>query len=96
MAAKKSKSSKHPGKDESDLMEMGKFYFINNKYSEAISEFNKVVDINPGCAEAYYNIGLIYEARHELDLAKHMYEKALAIDPDYDIVKEHLNKIVGL
>jgi tetratricopeptide (TPR) repeat protein len=83
-------------KEETNHMEMGKFYFLNNKYDEAVSEFKKVLEINPLNAEAYYNIGLIHESSNKPDEAKEMYFKALSINQDYKIAREKLNKLIGL
>ena len=77
-------------------MELGKFYFINNKYDEAVAEFQKVLEINKSNAEAYYNIGLINETSNNIDEAKKMYSKALAINPDYKTAREKLNRLIGL
>lgn len=77
-------------------MELAKFYFMNSRYDEAIDEFKKVLAANPGNAEAYYNLGLIYENKNKIDEARSMYEKALAIDNDYKLAREHINRIIGL
>jgi tetratricopeptide (TPR) repeat protein len=82
--------------DEAGYMELGKFYFLNNKYDEAVSEFKKVLEINPVNAEAYYNIGLIKESSNLTDEAKEMYSKALSIKPDYKVVRDRLNKLMGI
>jgi tetratricopeptide (TPR) repeat protein len=82
--------------NEADHIELGKFYFLNDKYDEAVSEFKKVLEINPGNAEAYYNIGLIKESSNQMDKAREMYSKALAIKPDYKIVRVRLNKLIGI
>ncbi|HCJ67042.1 MAG TPA: hypothetical protein DHV62_06895, partial [Elusimicrobia bacterium] len=50
-------------KEEETLLEMGKFYFLNGKYKEAIAELEKVVKLNPKNSEAYYNLGLVYETK---------------------------------
>jgi tetratricopeptide (TPR) repeat protein len=68
--------------NEGEYIELGKFYFLNNKYDEAVSEFKKVLEINPGNAEAYYNIGLIKESSNQMGEAREMYSKALAVNPD--------------
>ncbi len=81
---------------ESNHMELGKFYFLNNKFNEAVTEFKKVLEINPGNAEAYYNIGLIKESSNDCDVAKEMYAKALNIRSDYKLARERLNKLIGL
>ncbi|MCL2799024.1 MAG: tetratricopeptide repeat protein [Endomicrobia bacterium] len=83
-------------KNETDLMEMGKFYFLNNKYDEAVAEFKKVLELNTNNAEAYYNIGLINETSNNTDEAKKMYSKALSINPDYKTAREKLNRLIGL
>jgi Flp pilus assembly protein TadD len=82
--------------NEAEHIELGKFYFLNNKYGEAVSEFKKVLEINPGSAEAYYNIGLIKESSNQMDEAREMYSKALAVKPDYKIVRIRLNKLIGI
>ncbi|MHB9155690.1 MAG: tetratricopeptide repeat protein, partial [Endomicrobiales bacterium] len=78
------------------LLEMAKFYFMNNKYDEAIEELAKVLEINPGNSGAYYNLGLIYENRNRADKAKEMFEKALDIVPGHKLAREHLNRLIGI
>ncbi|MDR2437027.1 MAG: tetratricopeptide repeat protein [Endomicrobium sp.] len=81
---------------EIDYMELGKFYFMNNKFGEAIAEFKKVLELNPSSSEALYNIGLIKEVSKLPNEAKDMYSKALAINPDYKIARDRLNKLIGI
>jgi tetratricopeptide (TPR) repeat protein len=81
---------------EATYMELGKFYFLNNKYDEAIVEFKKVLELNPANAEAYYNIGLIKESSNLISEAKEMYSKALSINSEYNIVKDRLDKLIGI
>ncbi|GHT07330.1 hypothetical protein AGMMS5026_01600 [Endomicrobiia bacterium] len=82
--------------NELDHIELGKFYFLNNKYDEAVSEFKKVLEINPANAETYYNIGLIRESSNQMGEAREMYSKALVVKPDYKIVRVRLNKLIGI
>jgi tetratricopeptide (TPR) repeat protein len=77
-------------------IELGKFYFLNDKYDEAVAEFKKVIEINPANAEAYYNIGLIKESSNLIDEAKEMYQKAVSINSEYKIAKDRLAKLVGV
>ena len=79
-----------------EILETAKFYFLNCKFDEAIAEFNKVLKLNPGNAEAWYTLGLIHENRNNMDQAKIMYEKSLNINPDNKLAREHLNRITGL
>jgi tetratricopeptide (TPR) repeat protein len=80
---------------EANHIELGKFYFLNNKFNESVAEFKRVLEINPSNAEAYYNIGLIKEVSNLLNEAKDMYSNALAIRPDYKIARDRLNKLIG-
>lgn len=76
------------------LVEMGKFYFINQKYDEAIREFTAALELKKDSADLYLNIGLTYEAKSDLVNAKQMYEKALSIDPGNVKANEHIEKII--
>ena len=78
------------------MIEMGKFYFLNGKYPQAIAEFKKALEIEPNSAEIYYNLGLIYETQNKLNEAHQMYEQALSINPKYSLAKQHLNKLIGI
>ena len=78
------------------ILETAKFYFLSSKYEEAITEFKKALAINPGSTESYYHLGLIFEHRNKLELAKDMYEKALTIDQKHKLAREHLNKLIGI
>ncbi|MDI6640735.1 MAG: tetratricopeptide repeat protein [Elusimicrobiota bacterium] len=79
-----------------DLIEAGKFYFVNTKFDKAIEEFKKALKFNPNDPEIYYNLGLAYESKGELDEARKMYEKAVEINPNYSLAKEHLSKLIGI
>jgi len=49
-----------------DLIEMGKFYFLNGKLDQAKMEFDRAVEIKPSSADAFYNLGLVYESQNNL------------------------------
>ncbi|MDR0485107.1 MAG: tetratricopeptide repeat protein [Elusimicrobiota bacterium] len=91
----KAAQSKNAG-SEVNNMDMGKFYFLNNKFEEAVEMFNKVIETNPLNAEAYYNIGLIKESSNDIEEAKRMYQQALNINKDYAIAQEKLNNLMGI
>ncbi|MBU2567857.1 MAG: tetratricopeptide repeat protein [Elusimicrobia bacterium] len=82
--------------EDQELVEMGKFYFVNGKYDEAVEEFKKALKVNPGSPEIFYNLGLVYESRNKPEEAIKMYKKALAIDPKYKLAKQHYEKLIGL
>ncbi len=86
--------SKKFGKDE-DLLELGKFYFINKKFNDAIEILKKAFDLNSADDEIAYNLGLCYEAINDTDKAKFYYKKTLYLNKEHKLASEHLHKIVG-
>ncbi|MCP4481652.1 MAG: tetratricopeptide repeat protein [bacterium] len=82
-------------KDVQDVLELGKFYFLNKKFQKAIELFQKIVAQEESNFEATYNLALSYEVLNELDSAKIFYEKTLEVKPSHKLAKEHLEKVVG-
>jgi len=82
-------------KKENDLVEAGKFSFLNENYEEAAGYFKEILKQSPQNAEAYYNLGVVYEAKNMLKEAKELFNKALEISPEYKLAEEHLAKLVG-
>jgi len=79
-----------------ELIEQGKFYFLNKQYDEALSEFQKALNLDPVNARILYNLGVIYESKEDIEIAKTLYLKALEIDPKLEEAQKHLNKLVGI
>lgn len=61
----------------------GMEYLSKEKYDDAITEFNKAIDINPNCAEAYCKKGIAYMKKGNRDQAAYNLKKALIIEPHY-------------
>ena len=78
-----------------DLIEMGEFYFVNQKWDNAIDVLIKAKKIEPNNPDVYYNLGIVYEMKDQMEDAKQMFERALKIKPDHECAKRHLNKLVG-
>ncbi len=78
-----------------DLLEAGKFSFLNENYDEAIKYFQKILKKDSQNAETYYNLGIVYEAKNMLKEAKEAFNKTLEINPKYKLAEEHLAKLVG-
>jgi len=77
------------------LIELGKFYFLNEKYDEAINKFKEAVKIDENNAEIYYNLGIVYESKNLPEEASQMYTKTLELNPSHKLASKHLEKIVG-
>jgi Tfp pilus assembly protein PilF len=67
----------------------------NGLWKEATYRWEKAVEIDPGYAAAWNNLGIGYEHEGRFDDARKAYEKAVALDPknalirqNYDLFKE--------
>ena len=81
---------------EQELFEHGLFYLLNEKYDQAIDEFQRVLRVDPENVEAYYSLGLAYESKNISDKAKEMYKKVLERNPKHKLAREHFEKLVGI
>ncbi len=61
---------------------------------EALIAMKKAVELNPGHAEGYNNIGSILERKGKLDEAVASYKRALELKPDYQLVYESLADVL--
>ena len=62
------------------------------EYDKALESFSKVLDLNPGSADAYYYTGEVYEAKGEMQKAKAQWRKAYNLNPDHNKSKLKLFK----
>lgn len=81
-------------KDAEKLVELGKFYYLNQKYDQAVEEYRKAVDMDPRNADARYNLGIALETINDLEGAREAFEQVLEIDPDYKGAQEHYDRLV--
>ena len=88
--------SPEPPEDVNDLIEMGEFYFLNQKLHEAERVLKRALRLAPRNIKACYTLGVVYEAMNEADKAKALYEKVLHLDPDNKAAREHLDRLIGV
>ncbi|MBQ3647310.1 MAG: tetratricopeptide repeat protein, partial [Spirochaetia bacterium] len=65
------------------LMLQGQRHLGLSEYDKAIGCFEKVLESNPGSADAHYYIGEVYEAQGQLQKAKSQWRKAYNLNPDH-------------
>ena len=68
---------------EKRLILQGQRYLGLKEYDKALESFSKVLDLNPGSADAYYYTGEVYEAKGDLQKAKVQWRKAYNLNPDH-------------
>lgn len=76
------------------LIELGKFYFLNEKYELAIKEFKEALKIEKNNTEVLYSLGIAYESTNKLFEARSAYLKTLELDTEHKLAKEHLDKMI--
>ncbi|KAL2932600.1 putative UDP-N-acetylglucosamine--peptide N-acetylglucosaminyltransferase SEC [Bienertia sinuspersici] len=75
---------------------LGNFYRQVKKYDRAKAMFSKALELRPGYAPAYNNLGLVFAAQGLLDEAKFCFDKALLADPLLDAAKSNMLKVSAL
>ena len=56
-----------------------------SRYDEAIAEYNKAIELDPKCAQAYANRGYAYMSKGLSDLATGDFNKAIELSMDTDL-----------
>ena len=68
-------------------------YYLNaQKYDDATKFLNEAISKNPGTAQYYALLGIIYDAQDKSDDAAAQYHKALSIDPDNGLANHYLGR----
>lgn len=73
--------------------EMGIALAKDGLLSEAMMHFFEAVELSPGSASAFYNIGTVYEFMDEYDTAQIYIEKANKLEPENKQTLKTLNRI---
>jgi tetratricopeptide (TPR) repeat protein len=80
--------------------ELGKTYYKDNQWDQAVAAFQKVIELNPAHQAAYANLGAAYHRLNQFDLATAQYKKALELKPDdgetvYNLAAVYLQQATG-
>lgn len=65
------------------LLLESKLAFQNGDFETALPQLIAVVSANPRHIESWYMLGTIYQKRHQYDLAKNAFERAIDVNPGY-------------
>ena len=69
--------------NEKKLLLQGQRHLGLKEYDKAVEYFSKVLELNPGSADAYYYIGEVYEAKGDLQKARAQWRKAYNLNPEH-------------
>ncbi|KAH6770532.1 tetratricopeptide repeat protein [Perilla frutescens var. hirtella] len=73
---------------------LGNFYRQMRKYESSKAMFSKALELRPGYAPAYNNLGLVFIAEGHLEKAKFCFNKAIESDPFLDAAKSNIIKVI--
>ncbi len=72
---------------------LGNAYFELGRLEEAAQAYRRVDKLSPGHAQTHFNLGLVYERRGAVDLARHEYETALRLQPAWKLPWLNLQRL---
>ena len=78
------------------LFNSGVGLYHQGDYLKAIQAYQKVIELDPGYAEAYNNLGIIYQEIGDFDRALSAYQKAIGINPKYEKALNNLGVLLYL
>ena len=78
-----------------DLFELGQFYLLNQKFSEAIKKFKEALKLKPDDPQIYFQLGLAYEGACLVIEAREMFRKVLELDSSSKEAATHLDKLTS-
>jgi ribosomal protein S12 methylthiotransferase accessory factor len=86
----------HIDPERTDILNlMGFCHYKLAAHEDAITCFKKLVELNPGSAIDYANIGSNYRAMGRTGEAIEYYQLALALDPGIEFARDHLDQLLG-
>ncbi len=69
----------------------GNSFFLASRYDEALADYERALEANISKPwAAWYNIGLIHDARNDADKAREAYKKALEENPGFTLAQQKL------
>ena len=66
---------------------------MTHEYDSSIFYFERATQLDPMYYQAYNNMGLAYEKKGDMNNARKFYQKAVEINPDFQLAKDNLNAI---
>lgn len=74
----------------------GNIYFLAGKYDRAIDDYTRALDLNISRDYiAHFNLGMVYEKTGKLENAEANYRRALELQPDWQMAKDKLDRLLA-
>jgi cytochrome c-type biogenesis protein CcmH/NrfG len=88
------KLSENP-QDTQTRLDLGKTYFLNSQFDEAVDCYRALLEHDPRNIAAYYNLAVALLAQKKTQDAKEAFQRVLEIDPNNEAAQEELSKLVS-
>jgi Tfp pilus assembly protein PilF len=72
---------------------LAEIHMLSGRYSDAVKEFKKALEIHPNDAVIYNKLGICYQRSQRIDDAERAFEAAVKINPNYAEVWNNLGAI---
>ena len=69
---------------------MANYYIKRDRFNEAISSLNELVDMGIATKEVFNSLGVSYKGLNDTKSAISMFEEAIKIDKDFVLANENL------
>lgn len=71
----------------------GNSYFLSRRYDDALADYERALELEISKPwAAWYNIGLVYEAKKQPDKAREAYQEALSANPNFTQAQQKLER----
>ena len=82
-AVEETEANAQKGGSYQQVFQQGNFLVMLGEIDKAIQTYSLAIELNPNCAEAYNNRGVIYGENHEFNRAIADFTKAIQLKPEY-------------
>ena len=65
-----------------EQFQLGNTHYEAGRWEQAITAYQKAIELDPNYQAAYANLGVTYYQQHQFNLAASQYEKALELNPE--------------
>ncbi len=79
-----------------DLLEEAKFEMVSRRYDKAERFLKRILKEDPKNIDALFNLGVLYEIKHQDSRAMEYFNQVLEIDPEHKEAREHAEKLTEL
>ncbi len=79
-----------------DLLEEAKFEMVSRRYDKAERFLKRILREDPKNIDALFNLGVLYEIKHQDSRAMEYFNQVLEIDPEHKEAREHAEKLTEL